>query len=910
MNPGGSVKDRICLAMIEAAEASGGSQPGGVVVEPTSGNTGIGLALVCAVKGYRCILTMPESMSLERRAAARGVRRRGRAHRPSSRWRARSRRRARSPRRRRARSCPSQFDNPDNPRVHAETTAREILARHARSLDRRVRRRRRHRRHDQRRRRGAAARAARARIIAVEPEACATISRGERGPTKIQGLARASCRRTTIARSWTRCATVTDRDAYDTKSRSRATRGCSSGSAPAPRCASRSTSRASSARTRTSSPSSPTPASATSASRNTSSDRALARLSRPARRRRRPRCAAARSRSPRRGVRTLVVGRRRHGRGREPPPADPLRRRRRRASKLEASPNAPRGAMRRPAVDVVHRRALSRRPLGELVRGVRRGRRRHRQLRDAVPLADACASRGARRARRGRRWMGTAVSGAPHGTPCYRCLFEDLPDGDAPDCADAGVVGPVCGVVGGIAADLALCSPRCGDARSSGRSRRSTDGATRCARRQSPRAAAVRSAAANRPSTTSSRPGIPVPPAPLDPSRRTDRDEHHRSHPHPAPHADRRQDEVKADGATVGDVIEDLEKKHPGIRDRLLDEKGVRRFVNIYVGEEDIRFLDGLKTELKAGDQISIVPAIAGRRERDRPRALRPPDAARRDRRGRAGAARAATARASAARRARARGRGALRARAGIGDVGAGRDRRDALAPRVRSSSTPAARAVRGRIARRARRCASARAAAEREERSMRRSLAARARSRRSSSRRADTPLLRLERVARDGAERRGLRQARVREPRRLGEGPRRAPDDARRASQDGRLTTRQDAHRLDERQHRRRVLALRRRARLSGRAGDALERDQGAQGHRAGVRHRDHLQRPDGGSDGAIRLVRKIVAESRDALLLPRSVREPATRSRTTTARGARSSTRSAIGSRTSWPGSARPAR
>jgi molybdopterin synthase sulfur carrier subunit len=71
-------------------------------------------------------------------------------------------------------------------------------------------------------------------------------------------------------------------------------------------------------------------------------------------------------------------------------------------------------------------------------------------------------------------------------------------------------------------------------------------------------------------------------------------------------------DEVPATGATVGDVIEDLERRHPGIRDRLLDEKGVRRFVNIYVGEEDVRFLQGLKTELKAGDQISIIPAIAG----------------------------------------------------------------------------------------------------------------------------------------------------------------------------------------------------------------------------------------------------------------------------------------------------------
>ena len=71
-------------------------------------------------------------------------------------------------------------------------------------------------------------------------------------------------------------------------------------------------------------------------------------------------------------------------------------------------------------------------------------------------------------------------------------------------------------------------------------------------------------------------------------------------------------DEVSASGGTVGEVIEDLERRHPGIRERLLDDKGVRRFVNIYVGEEDVRFLDGLKTALKAGDQISIVPAIAG----------------------------------------------------------------------------------------------------------------------------------------------------------------------------------------------------------------------------------------------------------------------------------------------------------
>ena len=72
------------------------------------------------------------------------------------------------------------------------------------------------------------------------------------------------------------------------------------------------------------------------------------------------------------------------------------------------------------------------------------------------------------------------------------------------------------------------------------------------------------------------------------------------------------EDQVQAAGDTVKDVIETLEKNHPGIRERLLDDKGVRRFVNIYVGDEDIRFLDGLATALKPTDEISIVPAIAG----------------------------------------------------------------------------------------------------------------------------------------------------------------------------------------------------------------------------------------------------------------------------------------------------------
>lgn len=125
-NPGGSVKDRVGFAMIEAAERAGQLQPGGLIIEPTSGNTGIGLAWVAAIKGYRIILTMPETMSIERRKLLKALGAEivltpgsegmkgaiAKAHElkdatPGA-------------------FIPSQFDNPANPEAHRNSTAEEI----------------------------------------------------------------------------------------------------------------------------------------------------------------------------------------------------------------------------------------------------------------------------------------------------------------------------------------------------------------------------------------------------------------------------------------------------------------------------------------------------------------------------------------------------------------------------------------------------------------------------------------------------------------------------------------------------------------------------------------------------------------------------------------------------------------
>ncbi len=178
LNPMSSVKDRIGVAMIDAAEADGSLQPGGHIIEATSGNTGIALAFVGAARGYRVTLTMPASMSLERRAvlralgaelvlteAADGMK--GALARAEELL-------AEDP----AGWMPRQFENPANPRAHRATTAEEIWADTGGRVDALVA--------------GAGGRLRELnpalKILAVEPEASPVLSGGRPGPHKIQGI--------------------------------------------------------------------------------------------------------------------------------------------------------------------------------------------------------------------------------------------------------------------------------------------------------------------------------------------------------------------------------------------------------------------------------------------------------------------------------------------------------------------------------------------------------------------------------------------------------------------------------------------------------------------------------------------------------------------------------------------------
>ncbi len=186
LNPGGSVKDRIGLAMIEAAELDGALEPGGMIVEPTSGNTGIALAMVAAARGYPLVLTLPEGMSRERTKLLRCYG--AEVHEtPSLGGMGEAIRLAEEIVAERGAFMPQQFDNPANPEVHRRTTAEEIW----RDLDGEV---------DvfvagvgtggtitgvgqtlKERRPGV-------RVVAVEPASSAVLSGEPPGPHKIQGI--------------------------------------------------------------------------------------------------------------------------------------------------------------------------------------------------------------------------------------------------------------------------------------------------------------------------------------------------------------------------------------------------------------------------------------------------------------------------------------------------------------------------------------------------------------------------------------------------------------------------------------------------------------------------------------------------------------------------------------------------
>ena len=214
-NPGGSVKDRICLNMIDEAERLGALKPGGTIVEPTSGNTGIGLALVAAVRGYKLILVMPESMSMERASllssygaqlvltpAWEGMKGAIReadsiiAQNPSY-------------------FMPDQFSNPANPAMHKKTTAIEILEALDGKIDAFI----------------AAVgtggtitgcgelfkeRNPNVQVIAVEPAGSPVLSGGEPGPHKIQGIGAGFIPKVLNRTIIDRVMTVTDDEAYQT----------------------------------------------------------------------------------------------------------------------------------------------------------------------------------------------------------------------------------------------------------------------------------------------------------------------------------------------------------------------------------------------------------------------------------------------------------------------------------------------------------------------------------------------------------------------------------------------------------------------------------------------------------------------------------------------------------------------
>ena len=217
-NPAGSVKDRIAVAMIDAAEAAGLLRPGTTVVEPTSGNTGIALAMVCAARGYRCIFTMPETMSKERRMLLRGygaelvltpgpdgmggaIAKAEEIAKGDGDF-----------------FVPQQFENPANPEIHARTTAEEIWADTDGQVDilvagvgtggtitgvgRTLKERR-----------------PGVQVVAVEPAASPVLSGGAKGPHPIQGIGAGFVPANLDTGVYDEVVTVENQDAFDTARR-------------------------------------------------------------------------------------------------------------------------------------------------------------------------------------------------------------------------------------------------------------------------------------------------------------------------------------------------------------------------------------------------------------------------------------------------------------------------------------------------------------------------------------------------------------------------------------------------------------------------------------------------------------------------------------------------------------------
>lgn len=212
-NPAGSVKDRIALSMVEAAEREGLIEPGDTLVEPTSGNTGIGLAMVCARKGYRLVLTMPEDMSMERR---RLLERFGAELilTPAIEGMTGAVFMAQELSRERGYFMPQQFDNPANPDIHRLTTGPEILDATDHQLDAFVA--------------GVGtggtitgvgevlrAAGVRARIIAVEPARAPVLQGGRAGLTGIQGIGASFVPGVLNRKVYDEIMSVRDEDAYE-----------------------------------------------------------------------------------------------------------------------------------------------------------------------------------------------------------------------------------------------------------------------------------------------------------------------------------------------------------------------------------------------------------------------------------------------------------------------------------------------------------------------------------------------------------------------------------------------------------------------------------------------------------------------------------------------------------------------